>query len=740
ISKVPGYNNIDERHIVNLHKCFVWPEEPRTSKRNGKLEKRQAAYLLLLRQTVINKIRWPDSRISLPKMRRDKLSGRVAQRGDITDPPVAKTTSAPAATTYAIPRSQSPDFGTPSQSIFCPTCLKNQHLFTSSLAQYLPEDPDHPDYAELERNMYKFRRRLEQRYPQICAQCEPKVQAQLDQAGYTARTDHLRRMMDRSRKVRVAPKQLTSLDVAAKVGKWLWFGGISCQYLWHVASLAAVFATQYDEGPMRDPDADAESSMVQRLSLALILLLPRPERLIHWSLWANAVSIWWNPKFVQVFRGFSRHILGLSHWYTFQGLIIFTRFLAMRMTEMKGGRSAEGSAQMSLHGLMAVLMLAIYILAQRSVRVDMTPLFQNTGTPAASPPRSQTAQAREDDNKNMANLLDDILAESSPRPGIPPSPTSVGSASPTLFQRELQHRSSNRNIGINTPQKLPQPQYSEEMDWSPTQSKHRAFNDFGPPKAPNQVFGQPDPGPNSSPFWYKVPPAPITPAQKLRNGPKVLTKPVEKKSIFTTGRTDASKSRGEDVSGDTGKVAFAQPTFFAPSAMSNPSDPRSSLADLLNSSFTLSLDDDEEEGETSAATKTETGNKHAELANPGPSARTAGLRNNRLLDVFTLVILLGAWLHATSASYPYSRDVMFGAMLLSMAIAIHLTSDAIRDMRNENTPSLASIINTSLGIGELAVACHFALQIWGDRTPTSGLHGASVIGAILAHEMWNAAC
>lgn len=369
----------------------------------------------------------------------------------------------------------------------------------------------------------------------------------------------------------------------------------------------------------------------------------------------------------------------------------------------------------------------------------MTPLFQNTGTPAASPPRPQTAQAREDDNKNMANLLDDILAESSPRPGIPPSPTSVGSASPALFQRELQHRSSNRNIGINTPQKLPQPQYSEEMDWSPTQSKHRAFNDFGPPKAPNQVFGQPDPGPNSSPFWYKVPPAPITPAQKLRNGPKILTKPVEKKSIFTTGRTDASKSRGEDASGDTGKVAFAQPTFFAPSA-SNPSDPRSSLADLLNSSFTLSLDDDEEEGETALATKTETGNKHAELANSGPSARTAGLRNNRLLDVFTLAILLGAWLHATSASYPYSRDVMFGAMLLSMAIAIHLTSDAIRDMRNENTPSLASIINTSLGIGELAVACHFALQIWGDRTPTSGLHGASVIGAILAHEMWNAAC
>ncbi|WQF82259.1 Putative integral inner nuclear membrane protein ima1 [Colletotrichum destructivum] len=659
------------------------------------------------------------------------------ERGDITDPPVAKTTSVPATTTYATARSHSPDFTSPSQSIFCPTCLKNQHLFTSSLAQYLPEDPDHPDYAELEKNMYKFRRRLEQRYPQICAQCEPKVQAQLDQAGYTARTDHLRRMMDRSRKSRVTPRQLTSLDMAAVAGKWLWFGGVAFQYLWHVTCLAAVFARQTDEGPMRDPDA--EVTIAQKLSLALTLLLPKPEVLISCSLWANAVSVWWNPKFVQVFRGFSRHILGLSHWYTFQGLILFTRFLAMRMTELKGGRAAEESAQISLHGLMAVLMLAIYILAQRSVRIDTTPLFRTTGTPVASPPRPQQKQQqlkhREDDNKNMATLLDDILAESSPRPGSPPSPTSIGSGSPALFQRELQHRSSARTAVFGTPQKPSQPQYAEEMDWSPTQSKHRAFNDFGPPKAPNQVFGQPDPGPNSSPFWYKVPPAPITPAQKLRNGPKILAKPVEKKSIFSIGSPNASRTSAsaDDANRGVSKVAFAQPTFFAPSA-SNPTDPRSSLADLLNTSFTLSQDEPEE-GENGEAA-----NIRPEPANTGTLARTGGLRNNRLLDVFTLAILLGAWLHATSASYPYSRDVMFGAMLLSMAIAIHLTGDAIKDMRNEQTPSWASIINTSLGIGELAVSCHFALQIYGNRMLTSSVQGASVIGAMLAHEMWNAAC
>ncbi|KAF6806635.1 hypothetical protein CSOJ01_08701 [Colletotrichum sojae] len=675
------------------------------------------------------------------------------ERGEITDPPVAKTTEAPASTTYAIPRSQSPDFASPSRSIFCATCLKNQHLFTSSLAQYLPEDPDHPDYAELEKNMYKFRRRLEQRYPQICADCEPKVQHQLDQAGYTARTDHLRRMMDRSRRDRVVPKQTTTLDLCAKLGKWLWFGGIACQFLWHVSALAAVFSAQ-DEGPLRDPDA--ESTWLQRVSLALALVLPRPERLVTWSLWSNGLSAWWNPKFAQVFRGFSRHILGLGQWYTFQGLIIFTRFMAMKMTEMKGGRSADESAQLSLHSATAMLMMVIYILAQRSVRIDTTPLFRTTTTtPISSPPRPKS-QRKEDDTKNMSNLLDDILAET-PRRAIPPSPTSIGSGSPALFQRSLQHRSTRSSgLSFGTPeqqQQQPQVQYSEEMDWSPTQSRHRAFNDFGPPKAPNQVFGQPSPGPSANPFWYKVPPAPVTPAQKLRAPKPLITKPVEKKSIFATssmsaGRPDAENNDEKPGSRD---VAFANPTFFAPST-SNPSDPRSSLADLLNTSFTLSHDDDDAEtidGDTYDRETLDARGPSSSSSSSAAATRTAGLRNSRLLDVFTLAILLAAWLHATSGPYPYSRDIMLGAMVLSMATAAHLAGDAIWDMtrggQQPSPPSPANwlpIIHAALGIAELAVSCHFALQIYNNRMSpeTSSLQGASVIGAMLMHEIWSAAC
>ncbi|KAK2072935.1 hypothetical protein P8C59_007254 [Phyllachora maydis] len=130
------------------------------------------------------------------------------QNGEITDPPVSKTCRESTPIRYAASRtSLLPSRSNPAMSsstsaedgsVFCKTCLQNQHLFTASLAQYLPDDPDAPDYAEREKKYYRFRKGLEQLYPQICAECEPKVRARLERAAYTAKTDMLRRMIDRT--------------------------------------------------------------------------------------------------------------------------------------------------------------------------------------------------------------------------------------------------------------------------------------------------------------------------------------------------------------------------------------------------------------------------------------------------------------------------------------------------------------------------------------------------------------
>ena len=64
----------------------------------------------------------------------------------------------------------------------------------------------------------------------------------------------------------------------------------------------------------------------------------------------------------------------------------------------------------------------------------------------------------------------------------------------------------------------------EAMDWHPTPpvqpvSQHRAFAPDQPAQRSTQLFGQAPVAAEPSAFWYKVPPAPITPAHRLRNPP-----------------------------------------------------------------------------------------------------------------------------------------------------------------------------------------------------------------------------
>ncbi|PNH32691.1 hypothetical protein BJF96_g3881 [Verticillium dahliae] len=576
------------------------------------------------------------------------------ENGEITDPPVASTTSTTQPTQYAIPRSQSPEPAAQAPSIFCSTCLKNQHLFTASLAQYLPEDPDHPEYAQLEKNYYKFRQRLEERYPQICADCEPKVLAQVQQAGYTARTDHLRRMMERSRQRRASPKRWTALDMADTLGRWFWFAGLTGQLLWHFATMADALSTM-TTGPLRDTDelSPAWTSVLRWMANAL----PQSSVLVRMSFWANLLCIWWNPKFTQVFRGFSKHIHGLSQWYVFQGLVLLVRFLGVRIAGLAGAGEGRTSAQISLHALLAIVVVVLYALAQNSLGLS-------------------TAAAHV--------------------------------------------------------------QYSEEMEWSPTQSRHRAFNDFGAPGRQSQAFGDSPTNPSASPFWYKVPPAPTTPAERLRkaSNPILRSKPVGPEAVFfpTNSQPLNTGARPSDSNKSKRKVSFAQPSFFA-SPKSNPSDPRSTLADMLGSSFNLSQDGDSDQDNANR----ESPDIELKMIRPlrNPAAR------DRFIDIFTLGSLIASWLHVTSASYTYTWDVMLGSMALSVAVALHLTSDAFYGLRIGQIPRQLAMANSILGVAEVAAACILSFQVWvtprGDEHEAFGVQGLVVMSLMLCHGLVNMA-
>jgi hypothetical protein len=673
------------------------------------------------------------------------------QNGDIADPPTATENEAPAARyTVSPPPSTSPD------SIWCATCLKNQRLFTASLAQYLPDDPSHPEYAELERNYYRFRKGLEKRYPQMCPDCAKKAEDRIRQAGYVAKTDHLRRMMDRTRG-RIATRSSTPLDWAATTGRFLWWAGLVLQFLWHL-SLVARLLDLTGHG-MHDPDDQGWVATLLQGLKRFADYLPDPDRLIKASITTSVLSAWWNPHFVQVNRGFTRHLLGLTQWYSFQGLIVFFRSIFRRVLEMDGGMSQTPEAQIGAHLAMAGLMSLIYACASRSIKVDTTPLFKTTAMPPLQAEASQTHDVHESQEPFASSLSHAInhidspprsastqtstwnLPIAAPR-GIPTMPT-VNPLPQRHAARPAKGQYSLGSLRLSDPA-VPEPPapalpaanagYSDEMDWAPTASQtssHRAFNEpaapFGAPE--RRSFGESPTQPNTKPFWFPVPAAPVNPAQRLRNpapSPIVQASPVIKKENLFGARIVERKREVEDEG-----VMFKQPKFFAPE---RDADEANSLADLLNQSFSLSQehgdeDDYEDEPKQSVGTV------------PGPTLEDvrADLRSIASTRATALSILLGTWILVSAIPFIYHSQGQLAVLCLAGVIGLHATGDENRPgaARSRGAPGVLAYAESAMGILEISTLCWVSTETWKGEAEM-GIHGGLVLVAMLGHQLWNA--
>jgi hypothetical protein len=204
--------------------------------------------------------------------------------------------------------------------LFCSTCLKNQHLFTASLAQYDVElDPKHPHFRERERQYFTYRKNLEKRYPQVCEDCEPKVLERMREAGKTAKTDYLRRLMDKTRaKKHQKPKHFSMSRSFEFTGKLLWYAGLLGQFIWSIMTFAAY--TLHTSPTTLD--------LVPSSAMAFLKPITAISTSSSWartSLYCSISSFWWNPMFNQMNKGFMNHINGFGDWYKFQVIMIISR-------------------------------------------------------------------------------------------------------------------------------------------------------------------------------------------------------------------------------------------------------------------------------------------------------------------------------------------------------------------------------------------------------------------------------
>ncbi|CAK7219333.1 hypothetical protein SCUCBS95973_003784 [Sporothrix curviconia] len=675
------------------------------------------------------------------------------ENGDITDPPTSTTAAAEATTPFFAsgPELFHGGFGSPGSvssttghgspgsgnAVFCKTCLKNQHLFISSLAQYFPSDPNHPDTPELERKYFRFRQGLEQRYPQVCADCEPRVLHRIREAGYTAKTDHLRRMVDYSRQVRLT--RATPVDAASWIGRKLWWAGLVFQILWQVGVIGSFLLrassrqsyNMDDIGVENDAIVDGGDSTYSatvhdpgRSSTATMLavflrpllrfVVSKTDAFRSLCVAATLASCWWNPFLVQTVRGFTKPLIGIPTWYAHQAAILLVRIVlakAAGSADSDDGRATASQARSlppttaGAHAVAALFILYLYTVAPRVIRKDLRPLFSKLPEAPLTPQKaSHDTELRQQQSENrrrgletMSDVLDEISLtpqqrhmQSSPlscrdsdtdgwdgwqpsQNGASRSQQAIGGMAggyagttggwqagrETSGFGSFGSLSLNGGYGSTTPAAQPPQTWSQqqqdgyygaaadadEMDWTPTQpssqvsmqSPHRAFNTYQPgasqfgqrPPSSAGAFSQTPVEADRGPFWYKVPPAPTSIAQRIfnrPNAPRLVQKgqmdddrngsPKAAASFFSAngngspGRTLNLGLDARGLAGASSSVEFAQPSFFAedlqrkaksgkgsPGAQTGDDDPGSFLSDLFSQTFSLGAGGVHDEGD-----------------------------------------------------------------------------------------------------------------------------------------------
>ncbi|KAL8647462.1 MAG: hypothetical protein Q9210_005545 [Variospora velana] len=472
--------------------------------------------------------------------------------GEITDPP-AQAVSASARYAKPQPQYALTEPALPEPSLFCQRCLQNQHIVNQALAEYLPSQDD-PRYSEFEKNLPKYRRNMEARYPQVCEKCAPAVEDRIRSTGYAAKTDHLRRMMDRTRGVGVFQKSWDLKQIIASLGAIGWSIGLLGQALWHM--LGALPTMHADGGLLDDEEPQSMSRCftygafrLQSTPSCSALLQP----LVAFAFGLGLICFWWNPRMQYTFKGGYGRIVGSVEYYKMQLILLATRYLSWKLISGHSTVLNDPQARRALHAFTIVFGIILTIISFRAISIDQRPLvsFQENYKPLIPAEAQQDTMAAHQQPSRGSNPLARPLNETFP----------IEKLAPKRQQPVYQ-----------PPTPPPEEDNDNTMEWTP---QHK----FGPPltyRAPQtrRVFDEP------SPFHGVIPAAPMSWAQRLRNPPNqpAFHKASEEKKENFFGKK--SRPIASDTASEVSSVApsvadtsmfevdspvkFAPPRFFAP--------------------------------------------------------------------------------------------------------------------------------------------------------------------------------
>ncbi|KAI9806189.1 MAG: hypothetical protein M1825_006304 [Sarcosagium campestre] len=592
------------------------------------------------------------------------LAMNLVENGEVTDPPLESVTTAN--NNCTIGRATSISAANRNQDLFCAACLKNQHLLTENLSEYLPP-PDHAEYEAYVSSYPAFRRSLEERYPQICVDCEPRARARIKAAGYVAKTDHLRRLVEKTRgsssEVLWTGASWSFRGVLVGLGGLGWATSIIGQLIWSTSALvsregsddARGYSASLDPAEcvrqlvtLKAVDAECSSSMTT---------------VAGWALIAGLMSIWWNNKQAQKVRGLKGRLVGLSDYYKLQILVLSARSVAWFVLKDSDAFGLDVKAVQGIHIFLLAFVAITTATSLRTVRIDNTPLvrFHDSDESLLAHPDSKQIQ------ESTASRLN------------------VPATTPAYFpvDRLVTPRPAEVTQRLDEPL-TPPPETgdSDQMDWTPTQQS------FHPAQRPTY---EPAFVPSFSTF-QRLPPAPKSQAAKLRNPPNTVpyfkTSEKKQRNFFKemTNRTTGQPGQGLDTKAPQGRAeddVFAPPRFFP---MSDFAD--TGLEGLFDAAF--SMKDEPREVRVARAKQS--------VANARRQHRWSP---TSMLSSIVLSATLYVWKQITPTSSPYLR---VGLMVIASVIASRrLAVNAQPTIQRRNYVDVALlIIEVVTAVGTLA--------------------------------------
>ncbi|KAF3491852.1 uncharacterized protein GIQ15_01369 [Arthroderma uncinatum] len=631
------------------------------------------------------------------------------ENGEITDPPAAEVSTEERFRQYADPVAQSFEHEQPSaadSTIFCSTCQKNQYLFTQTLASYLPE-PSHPEYAVYEESYPSYKRSLEERYPQVCEKCKPRVIDRIRQTGYAAKTDHLRRMMERSKgKSSKQNRQMWKWKgLLVSTGAVAFWTSVAGQLVWDgVAFAASVYRLQDVEVASSSTFSFARQCISRSIQSRGVpgecaaLLVPYAGL----SLILGAFSLWWNPKLRLKVEGHHGRLVGLREYYRIQIVALMVRFMAWAGLQDPAIIGLHPQLKPSIHIFVAVFTLITTLVSTSTIKFEKKPLVNWS----------------DNTDKLLANKNGSVGAQL----GSPPDSQNSEPGSQPTFQRFPISSLAPRRLATPEPYIPPTPpldppqDHIDAMDWTPSrqplQIPIKPVSHQVPAVSASTLFQGQLPQISKPPSWNLRNPVSQKPEKIQRKPNPFHQAPVLQPTLFSLD--DEEEEEDHPKPARTNAV-FAAPKFFPPSLTTE-----TGLENLFDQAFSIA--DGPGNGQPSQSTQASDSRKSTAFGNT-PS---------HILRISLLIFCLALWASTKLYTMPM-KSIETAVLGISFLVA------AFSFLESLMKPMLAwNVTDILLSLFELVSCIYLAVIRARQLDDLVALENAGIylVSFMMGHEMF----